>query len=485
MNPQGIYFVNEEEAKRYGESFDIPTTLLHYSPKFTEGNLEQKAEEAISIKHKEIKRRYNLSLIKKFLITTAVLTGLWYGAKETGIITRVKDFVYDKRNEISRTIPKKETKQLKKKRSAAEKQKNLEGMVYVPAGEFIMGSDMGYIDEKPAHKVYLDSYYIDKYEVTFDKYDKFCEATGREKPSDKNGGRGNRPAINVSWKDAVTYAKWAGKRLPTEAEWEKACRAGSTGKWCFGDNESEVENYAWYRGNSDNKTHPVGEKKPNAWKIYDMYGNVWEWCSDWYDEGYYKNSPYKNPKGPDSGEGRAVRGGSWDDIAVVCRPAIRIKIMSDPGLINIGFRCAYSGAQSNGENAQIGEGKKTADNKREIQIEQEVEIGRQKEAEVERIRENERGMEEEKLQKEEETERLSSKLQELFKNKEDCLEEIEIQQKSLSGQSSDFYYKGQINYYKEALKNINNQIDEIRKNNYNAYEKGKDFYEEYKSRCGN
>jgi len=211
-------------------------------------------------------------------------------------------------------------------------------MVLIPAGEFLMGSPSGdgSDDEHPQHRVYLDAYYIDKYEVTFAQYDKFCEETGRKKPSDEGWGRSNRPVINVSWNDANDYAKWAGKRLPTEAEWEKACRAGSTTKYSFGDNESQLGDYAWYSSNSGSKTHPKGEKKPNAWGIYDMHGNVWEWCSDWYDGNYYKNSPEKNPTGPASGASRVLRGGSWFTNVGRCCSACRF-------MVNPGFRGCYDG----------------------------------------------------------------------------------------------------------------------------------------------
>ena len=199
--------------------------------------------------------------------------------------------------------------------------------------------------EHPQHSVYLDAYYIDKYEVTFEQYDKFCDATGRKKPSDEGWGRGNRPVINVNWNDAAAYAKWANKRLPTEAEWEKACRAGSTTKYSFGDNEFLLGNYAWYDSNSGNKTHPAGEKKPNAWGIYDMHGNVWEWCSDWYDENYYQNSPGKNPTGPASRALRVHRGGSWGLDDNYCRSADRYGYRPGGGHVSVGFRCASGVAQ--------------------------------------------------------------------------------------------------------------------------------------------
>ena len=113
-------------------------------------------------------------------------------------------------------------------------------------------------------------------------------------------------------------------RLPTEAQWEYACRAGSTTKYCFGDDETTLGDYAWYSANSDSKTHPVGQKKPNAWGLYDMHGNVWEWCQDWYDSGYYAKSPEDDPTGPATGPCRVIRGGGWGSgVAGGCRSAGR------------------------------------------------------------------------------------------------------------------------------------------------------------------
>jgi len=174
-----------------------------------------------------------------------------------------------------------------------------------------MGSEKGEVHEKPVHKVYLDAFYIDKYEVTFARYDAFCDATGRTKPSDKGWGRGSRPAINVSWNDSKAYCEWTGKRLPTEAEWERACRAGTATAYSFGDTPGFLGNYAWNSANSGKMTHPVGEKSPNAFGLYDVHGNVWEWCADWYDKKYYEVSPLNNPQGPASGKYRTLRGGSW------------------------------------------------------------------------------------------------------------------------------------------------------------------------------
>jgi formylglycine-generating enzyme required for sulfatase activity len=114
-----------------------------------------------------------------------------------------------------------------------------------------------------------------------------------------------------------------GYRLPTEAEWEYACRAGTQARFCFGDDESSLDAYAWYEDNSGDETHPVGQKRPNTFGLYDMHGNVWEWCSDWYDEDYYSSSPAVDPQGPSSGSSHVLRSGSWSDDPCDCRSAVR------------------------------------------------------------------------------------------------------------------------------------------------------------------
>jgi formylglycine-generating enzyme required for sulfatase activity len=168
-------------------------------------------------------------------------------------------------------------------------------------------------DEKPQHRVRITKpFYLGKYLVTQEQW----EAVMGNNPSHFKGPK--NPVEQVSWDDCQQFLRQAqrevgvrgGKfQLPTEAQWEYACRAGSTTRYCFGDDESGLGEYAWYDKNSGNKTHPVGEKKPNAWGLYDMHGNVWEWCQDWYDGGYYANSPTDDPTGP--GSNRVLRGGSW------------------------------------------------------------------------------------------------------------------------------------------------------------------------------
>ena len=205
-------------------------------------------------------------------------------------------------------------------------------MVSIPAGTFTMGSpasEVGRGDDETPHRVTLSGFKMSQYEVTFEQYDAFCAATGRSKPGDAGWGRGKRPVINVSWDDADAFARWMGCRLPTEAEWEYACRAGTTTPFNTGSNlTTDQANYDGnypYNGNAKGvyreKTMPVGSFAPNAWGLYDMHGNVWEWCSDWYDD--YPTGAQTNPTGPSSGSRRVLRGGGWSDLARYCRSALR------------------------------------------------------------------------------------------------------------------------------------------------------------------
>ena len=180
------------------------------------------------------------------------------------------------------------------------------GMVYVEGGTFQMGSNSGASDEKPIHTVTVSSFFMDKTEVTQAQYRKVMG----NNPSHFSGCD-ECPVESVSWHDANEYAKKVGKRLPTEAEWEYAARGGSTGSPTTYAGSNDLGALGWYSGNSGRKTHPVGQKDPNELGLYDMSGNVWEWCSDRYDSDYYKNSPKNNPKGPNSGAARVLRGGSW------------------------------------------------------------------------------------------------------------------------------------------------------------------------------
>ena len=210
-------------------------------------------------------------------------------------------------------------------------------MVHLPSGRFMMG------EEGSQKEVIIDyEFEIGKYPVIFDEYDLYCDDMNIDKPDDKGWGRGERPVINVSWEDANRFCKWlsekSGKeyRLPTEAEWEYACRAGSTTRWSFGDDESELEKYAWYKKNSDGKTHLVGLTMSNDWGIHDMHGNVWEWCQDdWVDS--YKKTP-KDGTAHYKGNRKVLRGGSWYDDAGITRSAIRLGSDLDSCISGIGFR---------------------------------------------------------------------------------------------------------------------------------------------------
>ena len=197
---------------------------------------------------------------------------------------------------------------------AAEKAAKTFRFVAVEGGTFQMGSNSGDFDEKPTHSVTVSDFNISKTEVTFEQYDVFCDATGRNKPGDEGWGRGDRPVINVNWLDAVAYCEWKSKatgktyRLPTEAEWEYAARGGNMSKGYKYSGSNNLDTIAWYKNNSGWETHPVAQKQPNELGLYDMSGNVWEWCSDWY--GDYSSSPQTDPQGSNSGDYRVLRGGS-------------------------------------------------------------------------------------------------------------------------------------------------------------------------------
>ena len=211
-----------------------------------------------------------------------------------------------------------------------EKEVEVSGIrfMYVPPGEFLMGSpesDQDAFDyEKPQQSVRITrGFYMGKYPVIQAQY----EAVMGETPSHFGGG--SRPVEMVSWHDAVAFCEKLSAqcgqegRLPTEAEWEYACRAGTQTRYCFGDDAQRLGEYAWFNGNSGSETHPVGQKRANAWGLHDMHGNVWEWCSDWYDEGYYAQSLIEDPPGPAQGVSRVLRGGSWSRSAALSRSAYR------------------------------------------------------------------------------------------------------------------------------------------------------------------
>jgi formylglycine-generating enzyme required for sulfatase activity len=213
-------------------------------------------------------------------------------------------------------------------------------MIPIPAGEFIMGSDDGNYDEKPAHTVYLDSYEVGKYPVTVAQYRKFCEATGREPQrwcGLASGWKDNHPVAEVTWDDAAAYCKWAGGRLPTEAEWEKAARGTDGRKYPWGNtwDKTKCANSELGSGSAPVGSYPAGA---SPYGCMHMAGNVFEWCADRYDDSYYKACPSRNPEGPSSGICRVRRGGSWYNEVIYDRCAYRSHYDPDWYSVSNGFR---------------------------------------------------------------------------------------------------------------------------------------------------
>lgn len=227
----------------------------------------------------------------------------------------------------------------------------------VPAGEFEMGSLAGLPDEKPVHRLQLDAYYMDQYEVTTALYAKFLEATGQKEPDRWNevsvARDAKRPVVGVDWQDADAYCRWAGKRLPTEAEWEKAARGRDKRSYPWGDQSPNglLSSYNWtsrrfWEGYET--LSPVGsyEAGKSAYGIYDLAGNVGEWVADWYDEQYYSHSPEANPAGPSIGDRKVVRGGAWLNEPMDMRSAKRYRYLPTFRNVNVGFRCVQDVSRS-------------------------------------------------------------------------------------------------------------------------------------------
>jgi formylglycine-generating enzyme required for sulfatase activity len=233
-------------------------------------------------------------------------------------------------------------------------------MVLIPAGTFDMGDRSGAEDEVPVHAVHVDALLMDRTEVTQEQF-------ARLEISDPSHFKDSQnPAEQITWPQALLFCnrrsqaeglepcynertlecnyRASGYRLPTEAEWEYACRAGSSSTYAFGGDPRKLHEYAWFAENSSKRTHPVGRKKPNAWGLFDMLGNVAEWCNDVYDPEYYRNSPSDNPCGPAAGKVYVLRGGAWSSSAERLRCGARAS--DTPGFADvclardaIGFRC--------------------------------------------------------------------------------------------------------------------------------------------------
>ena len=223
--------------------------------------------------------------------------------------------------------------------------KDGQSYVWVPPGTFVMGCSPGdsecESDEKPSHSVTIGKgFWMGQTEATVGAYKRFAQATGRTMPSgpslDGTWKQDDLPMANVTWDDARSYCVWAGGRLPTEAEWEYAARAGTQTRYYFGNDAALLGDYAWYGSNSGDLPHPVGQKKPNAWGLYDMLGNVAEWCQDWHE--FYSSQSVTDTQGPSSGSYRILRGGWWQSSNT--RVSGRFATGPGAGGVDGGFRCA-------------------------------------------------------------------------------------------------------------------------------------------------
>ena len=225
-------------------------------------------------------------------------------------------------------------------RPAPEADPGTEGMILIPGGTFIRGGPGGDNDEQPAREVSVETFFMDAHEVTVGQYRIFLAATGYPPPAfwHPDLDRSDDPVVGVTWFDAAAYASWAGKRLPTEAEWEYAARGAAQdpavpGGGAAGQQTANIESFCIV---------PVKSFAANGYGLYDMTGNVWEWCADWYDSTYYTACSRTNPQGPVGGTHKVLRGGAWYCRPREARTANRYYSVPDAESFHIGFRCARS-----------------------------------------------------------------------------------------------------------------------------------------------
>ncbi len=336
--------VEEENQKRFGQLMDAASTLLSAG----------KYEEAIKTASEALSLKPGDSVAEAFLKEAQEKKGEKQKQEQVDkLLTDAKKALDSKEMSKAKELAEKALELQPGNRTAEAIRKeskklprtftNSVGMklVLIPAGEFQMGSpanEKSRESDEKQHRVKITKpFYMQTTEVTQAQW----KAIMGSNPSRFKGD--NLPVEQVSWNDVQEFLKKLSAkegvkyRLPTEAEWEYACRAGSTTRFCFDDDDSKLSEYAWYRGNSRKKTHSVGQKKANTWGLYDMHGNVWEWCQDWYDKDYYK-SPAEDPQGPLTGEFRVLRGGSWYDNVMNCRSAFRLGFEPVRRFYYVGFR---------------------------------------------------------------------------------------------------------------------------------------------------
>jgi formylglycine-generating enzyme required for sulfatase activity len=284
---------------------------------------------------------------KRILIITLVLS-IGLGAAYLILYKSIRP----SRKPVEKVIYKKETENIPAK-SLPDENINTDikvdktNMALIPAGDFVLGSTSSDSDkdERTKRNVYLDDYYIDKYEVSVGDYKKCVEAGVCKKTDSEKCAWDNDkiPANCVNWQNALKYCNWVGKTLPTEAQWEKAARAGrNLSDYCFGSTKKLLQYYAWYKDTDDTKMpRERGLKLPNKFGLYDVHGNVWEWTKDWYGDDYSEYQE-KNPTGPEDGEYKVVRGGSFLSSDRECRSSNREYRKPKQADITQGFRCAFS-----------------------------------------------------------------------------------------------------------------------------------------------